>query len=80
MSRARVVLHGLLGGALAANHAGRLSHFITDQSSPAIALFDPARWAKNHEGDWYGEHAGKWLVAASKAAARTAAPWRRAAT
>lgn len=71
MRRPRVVLHGLLGNALGANHAGRLGHFITGASSPAIALFDPARAACNHEGDWYGEHAGKWLVAASKAAART---------
>lgn len=71
MTRAPVRLQGLLGDALAANHSGRLSHFITGESSPAIALFDPARAAKNHEGDWYGEHAGKWLYAAAKAAART---------
>ena len=31
----------------------------------------PAHAHANHEGDWYGEHAGKWLYAASKAAART---------
>jgi DUF1680 family protein len=63
---------GVLGTALAANHSGRLSHFITGESSPAVALFDPSQAAKNHEGDWYGEHAGKWLYAAAKAAARTA--------
>ncbi|MEZ0469648.1 glycoside hydrolase family 127 protein [Luteimonas salinilitoris] len=66
-----VALGGLLGEALAANHRGRLSHFIVDETSPAIALFDPAHAACNHEGDWYGEHAGKWLSAAAKAAART---------
>ena len=66
-----VALGGLLGRALAANHAGRLRHFITGESSPAIALFDPACAAHNHEGDWYGEHAGKWLYAAAKAAHRT---------
>ena len=64
-------LGGILGAALAANHAGRLSHFITDPSSPAVALFDPQRVARNHDGDWYGEHAGKWLYAAAKAARRT---------
>ena len=64
-------LEGLLGRALAANVEGRLKHFVTDESSPAIALFDPARVAKNQEGDWYGEHAGKWLYAAAKAARRT---------
>ena len=66
-----VRLGGVLGDALAANHTGRLSHFIVDETSPAIALFDPARVAENHAGDWYGEHAGKWLVAASCAAMRT---------
>lgn len=66
----RVKLGGLLGDALAANASGRLSHFIVDETSPAIALFAPERRAANVEGDWYGEHAGKWLSAASRAAAR----------
>jgi DUF1680 family protein len=64
-------LGGVLGAALAANHAGRLSHFITDPTSPAIALFSPEHVRQNEEGDWYGEHAGKWLYAAAKAAHRT---------
>jgi DUF1680 family protein len=70
----RVHLHGLLGDALAANHSGRLSHFIVDETSPAIEIFDPVRAANNDEGDWYGEHAGKWLYAAAKSAARTRDP------
>ena len=65
------MLGGLLGKALAANHAGRLTHFISDATSPAIALFNPERVCCNQEGDWYGEHAGKWLYAAAKAAHRT---------
>lgn len=68
--KVRTRLDGLLGDALAANLRGRLSHFIVDETSPAIALFAPERRASNEEGDWYGEHAGKWLVAASRAAAR----------
>jgi uncharacterized protein len=64
-------LHGLLGDALDANLHGRLSHFIVDEHSPAIALFAPERRQHNREGDWYGEHAGKWLYAAAKAAARS---------
>ena len=64
-------LGGLLGAALAANLSGRLTRFVIDESSPAIALFDPRRVAQNHEGDWYGEHAGKWLYAAAKAARRS---------
>lgn len=67
----RVELRGLLGEALRANVVGRLSHFIVDETSPAIALFDAEHVARNREGDWYGEHAGKWLIAAAKAAART---------
>ena len=47
-----------------------MSHFITDETSPAIALFAPEPVAANEEGDWYGEHAGKWLVAATRAAVR----------
>jgi uncharacterized protein len=66
-----VQVHGILGDALAANHRGRLAKFIVDEASPAIALFAPAHAHANHAGDWYGEHAGKWLYAASKAAART---------
>lgn len=71
MTAASVQLGGLLGEALAANLAGRLSHFIVDETSPAIALFDPAHAERNEEGDWYGEHAGKWLYAAAKAAGRS---------
>ncbi|SFW64256.1 glycoside hydrolase family 127 protein [Luteibacter sp. UNCMF366Tsu5.1] len=67
----RTRFDGLLGDALAANLRGRLSHFIVDETSPAIVLFSPERRATNEEGDWYGEHAGKWLVAASRAAARS---------
>jgi len=62
---------GLLGEALRANAAGRLRHFIVDETSPAIAIFGAEHLAQNREGDWYGEHAGKWLYAAAKCAART---------
>lgn len=65
-----VTLGGLLGEAVEANRKGRLSHFITDEHSPAIALFAPEIVAGDEEGDWYGEHAGKWLVAATRAAVR----------
>ena len=71
MSIVSVQLSGLLGEALDANRSGRLSHFITGPRSPAIALFDPVKRAGNEEGDWYGEHVGKWLVAAARAAHRS---------
>lgn len=64
-------MRGLLGEAMEANLRGRLSRFIVDEHSPAIAMFSPQRRAQNIEGDWYGEHAGKWLYAASKAVARS---------
>lgn len=67
----QVQLQGLLGEALDANRRGRLSRFITGPDSPAIAIFNPAHRDQNEEGDWYGEHAGKWLAAAAKAAARS---------
>lgn len=65
-----VRLGGVLGEAIDASRRGRLSTFIVDPDSPAIALFAPARRDANMEGDWYGEHAGKWLVAAARAAVR----------
>jgi len=65
-----VTLGGVLGEALRANREGRLRHFIVDEHSPAIALFAPEAVARNEDGDWYGEHAGKWLVAATRAAVR----------
>jgi DUF1680 family protein len=34
-------------------------------------LFDPKHREQNYEGDWYGEHAGKWLYAAARAAHRS---------
>lgn len=71
MNAPRVRLEGILGRALAANLAGRLKRFIVGEASPAIALFAPAQAAGNEQGDWYGEHAGKWLYAAAKAAARS---------
>src|SRR5688572_27557075 len=66
-----VRLTGLLGAALEANLRGRLSTFIVDEASPAVAIFSPEQACSNCSGDWYGEHAGKWLYAAAKAAART---------
>lgn len=74
MKPSSIEIHGLLGDALRANAVGRLSHFIVDETSPAIAIFAAEHTARNEEGDWYGEHAGKWLYAAAKAAARTHDP------
>ncbi|MDB6116118.1 MAG: hypothetical protein JWQ62_3063 [Lacunisphaera sp.] len=70
-SPAQVRLEGPLGRALAASQTAHLAQFIRDETSPPIALFCPEHAQHNHEGDWYGEHAGKWLCAASLSVART---------
>lgn len=61
-----VTLSGPLGDAVSANRSGRLATFITDPDSPAIAIFAPETILQNEGGDWYGEHAGKWLYAAAR--------------
>jgi uncharacterized protein len=66
-----VRLNGLLGEAVDSSLTGHLLRFVRDESSPPIALFRADRVRQNHEGDWYGEHAGKWLVAAARAVERT---------
>ncbi|HEY1131246.1 MAG TPA: beta-L-arabinofuranosidase domain-containing protein [Roseateles sp.] len=71
MSRSHTQLGGLLGQAMEASRRGRLFHFIQDERSPAITVFSPTHRERNDEGDWYGEHAGKWLYATAKAAARS---------
>lgn len=65
----RTRLGGWLGTALAASRRGRLARFITGPASAPIALFEPAQADQHRAGDWYGEHAGKWLQAAARAAA-----------
>ena len=62
---------GLAAERIESSFNGRLSSFITGPDSPAIQLFE-----KENLGDkpssWKGEHAGKWLYAASLAVERTA--------
>ena len=65
-----VVVGGLLGHAIDAGYNGRLAHYINSPESEAIALFSPEVVAKG-KGGWRGEHAGKWMYAASRAYERT---------
>ncbi|MGC4081662.1 MAG: glycoside hydrolase family 127 protein [Vicinamibacterales bacterium] len=67
-SPTRVALAGVLGDALRLSRENHLATFIENEASPAIALFRAEHVCGNQEGDWYGEHAGKWLVAAARAA------------
>lgn len=73
-SAEQTVLGGLLGEALVASRSAHLGQFISDEKSPPIELFGPEHVCRNHEGDWYGEHAGKWLCAAALAVQRTGDP------
>lgn len=61
---------GCFGTAVEAGHRGRLTTFIRDQNSKPVALFSPEARAANTQGDWYGEHAGKWLYTAARAVYR----------
>lgn len=70
-SPACIRLDGLLGTAIAASQSAHLGAFIRDELSPPIALFCRECRERNNEGDWYGEHAGKWMVAAARAVDRT---------
>lgn len=66
----QVQVHGILGDYADRSACSRLREWIVDETSPALALFlDPLR-ASQLEGDWYGEHVGKWMIAASRAARR----------
>lgn len=42
-----------------------MSAFLVDAESEPLHLFNPEARVNNTAGDWYGEHVGKWLVAAS---------------
>lgn len=65
-------LKGLAGEEVKRGFEGRLTHFVTDSQSAAIRIFhhDSAETS----GGWKGEHAGKWLYAASLAFERTHSP------
>lgn len=67
----RIRLEGTLGRAIDASRANRLRSFVSGIESDPITLFSPTRKAESTAGDWYGEHAGKWLIAASLAAQQT---------
>ncbi len=70
----RLHIDGVLGKAIDAGVQGRLKHLCKDANSRPIRLFDRAVADKETDKNWQGEHAGKWLVAASRAAGRTGDP------
>lgn len=60
---------GILGHEINSGFEGRLSGFITDSTSEAVAIFH--KDSLETGGSWRGEHAGKWLYAAALAYDRT---------
>ena len=68
-----IVVGGMLGHAIDAGYDGRLAQYINSPDSYAIKLFSPEVIAQG-KGGWQGEHAGKWMYAASKAYERTGDP------
>lgn len=62
---------GSISEAVDASFEHRLMRFIQDEESEPIQLFSEEMRAHSLSGDWYGEHAGKWLVAAGHAWRRT---------
>lgn len=72
--RAAAEIEGLLGEAIALSRKHHLAVFVQDENSSPIALFSESCVCGNHEGDWYGEHAGKWLIATARAVAATVDP------
>lgn len=64
-------IFGPLGEAMDQSLENRLKTFVRDAESEPLQLFLPERKNVCDTGDWYGEHVGKWLVAASRAFKRT---------
>jgi DUF1680 family protein len=62
---------GPVGDAVNASFVHRLTQFIRDEESEPIQLFSKEMRANSMSGEWYGEHAGKWLVAAGHVWRRT---------
>jgi len=53
-----------LGDVVRLSEEARLKQFIRDEDSESLKLFHANQKDRCSTGDWYGEHAGKWLVAA----------------
>lgn len=71
LAPAQVRLGGWLGRALADSTDQRTRTFIRDETSDPVVLFRPERAEQNTDGRYWGEHTGKWLFTAARAAART---------
>ena len=66
-----VNVSGLLGNEIISCEEGRLSVLPLWNDGQLINMFSPEKRTKNKTGDWYGEHAGKWLYTTALAAQRS---------
>jgi len=78
LSPQQVTVSGLIGEALTASENGRLKTLPYWENGRLIKIFSQDSTAENsnnsfaHAGtDWRGEHAGKWMIATSRAVIRT---------
>ena len=62
---------GIIAEVVDQSFHARVRKFIQDEESEAVQLFGDAARAVSLNGDWYGEHVGKWLVTAALAFRRT---------
>ncbi len=69
-----VAVKGLLGESIALSENGRLRSLPEWNNGQLIKMFSAAARQKNATTDWYGEHGGKWLYAATLASVRTGNP------
>lgn len=62
---------GLFGQEVASSIRGRLMMLPSWKEGTLIHMFSEAARNNNKTNDWYGEHAGKWMMTASMAVGRT---------
>jgi DUF1680 family protein len=63
-----VKVNGLLGDVIASSRNGRIKALPSWHDGELITMFSKEVKSHHNKMDWYGEHAGKWLYAASHAA------------
>lgn len=54
-----------IGDCAEASLRARTGSFVRDFESEPVQIFSPSERVGANAGDWYGEHAGKWLVMAA---------------
>lgn len=63
-----IQVNGLLGDVIASSRNGRIKSLPSWKNGELITMFSKEVKSRHDRMDWYGEHAGKWLYAASYAA------------